>query len=247
MDSEVIIIGTIHGRHETVPGYTTQVLKEILVSLSPDLIGVELYGAYFNEDGSIRDDILPRSPESQAGNHAAKKLGVPLLPYDKEGRDEYYRDTDYFGRLERMNQRISTLLEKLSAEDPESLDLRLVQLAREVALGQTAFYDHLTPKAINSEAFDRLMRVKRSLDQIIIAAACAHPGYEDITQEYAFFRDEWDERNRIMAENIVALAARHLGGRVAITVGCEHRYMLRDLLSEKPGIVLREYWEVLGK
>jgi hypothetical protein len=48
-----------------------------------------------------------------------------------------------------------------------------------------------------------------------------------------------------MADNIMRIAAQFPGKRLVVGVGAEHRYMLRDLLAGKPGIILKEFWEVM--
>jgi hypothetical protein len=47
-----------------------------------------------------------------------------------------------------------------------------------------------------------------------------------------------------MDDNIMKVVAQYPGKRIAVVTGAEHRYILRDLLSERPGIILREYWQV---
>lgn len=62
--------------------------------------------------------------------------------------------------------------------------------------------------------------------------------------DLAFFADEWGSRNAIMADNIERIAREYPGMRIVFLCGAEHRYILRRLLQDRAGIVVREYYEV---
>ncbi|NIM06295.1 MAG: hypothetical protein GTO55_07910, partial [Armatimonadetes bacterium] len=68
-------------------------------------------------------------------------------------------------------------------------------------------------------------------------------GYEEIAVYIREHADEWNKRNGHMADNIARIASQFPGKRIVVITGAEHRYILRDLLSEKPNIVLKEFWE----
>jgi hypothetical protein len=47
-----------------------------------------------------------------------------------------------------------------------------------------------------------------------------------------------------MVQNILKAAQAYPGKRLCVLTGCEHRYILRDLLKDIPSIEVKEYWEL---
>lgn len=100
---------------------------------------------------------------------------------------------------------------------------------------------------INSIGFDEIVRIKHSVWYRIMPSILAeYPGYESVAEDWAFLGREWDERNSIMADNIMKASGEYPGRRLVAVVGCEHRYILRDLLLERDGVLLKEFWEILA-
>ena len=86
--TEVIVLGSLHGRHYENPNYGVKCLENILVSLEPAAICVELDSTSFHADGRPREGIVIPHAEGQAELAASEALSVPLLPYDREGSEE---------------------------------------------------------------------------------------------------------------------------------------------------------------
>lgn len=245
--TETILIGTIHGSHTRNPNYGPQHLEEILLALQPAAIGVELYRALFNPDGALRDEVLSNTdyPENAAANRAARALGVKLVPFDRENRDEHYAQTRHHEREERASAHLDAWLSQLAAHDADSTDLRIARLAEDATKAQLDLDHRAGPEIINSAAYDHLIRIKHSLwDHILPALMAHHSDHQQAAADFEFLRDEWRERNHIMADNIAAIAADYPGRRVAVLTGSEHRYLLRDLLAPNPAIALSEFWQV---
>lgn len=246
--SQLVIIGSIHGSHNRNPRYGPDALGDILVSLRPAAICVELYAALFDSDGAIRQEVLADTdfPENAAASRAADALDVRLFPIDREDRNEYYARIGFHEREDRASARLQRWLSMLSRARSESVDLRIGRLAQETAECQLEL-DRGAPAAIiNSAAYDRLIRTKHLLwDDVLPRLMAAHDGYRDAVADAEFFRDEWRERNAIMARNIAHIADRFRSARIAVVTGAEHRYALRDALSGRADIELREFWEVL--
>jgi len=81
-----------------------------------------------------------------------------------------------------------------------------------------------------------------------MTVAARTPGNREkatLIDDYYFFRDQWQERNRIIAGNIIKAAKEYHGKRLVVLTGATHRYILRDLLKNEPSIDLKEYWEVI--
>jgi hypothetical protein len=70
------------------------------------------------------------------------------------------------------------------------------------------------------------------------------PALSDLAAEFAFFRDEWQQRNQIMANKVASTARKHLSKRIVVLCGSEHRYILRELLSRQDAVCLKEFYEV---
>jgi len=110
---------------------------------------------------------------------------------------------------------------------------------------QAEFTGNAGPEIINSEGFDSLIRIKHSVGKDIMSDVFEkYPEYQKVAKECMFFRGQWLQRNEIMVENIVKTAKKYTGKRLVVVTGCEHRYILRDLLKDEESIELKEYWQV---
>ena len=47
-----------------------------------------------------------------------------------------------------------------------------------------------------------------------------------------------------MADNVATWARQSRGKRIVVVTGVEHRHFLRDLLRDRTGLVLKEYWQL---
>ena len=245
--TETILIGTIHGSHNRNPNYGPQHLEEILLALRPAGICVELYPALFNPDGSLQNEVVANLnyPENGAADRAARALGAPLLPFDRENRNEHYAQTHHHEREERASAHLEAWLSRLAAHDADSTDLRIARLAEDATKAQLDLDHRAGPEIINAPAYDHLIRIKHSLwDHILPALIAHHPDHQQADGDFEFLRDEWQERNHIMADNIATIAAEYPGRRIAVLTGSEHRYLLRDLLTPNPAITLSEFWQI---
>jgi pheromone shutdown protein TraB len=244
--TEVVIIGTLHQFHDQNANYGPEEVRRILVSLHPSVICVELYSKFFTESGDLVESILEdRScPEIAATNQAAKQLEVKQVPFDREGRNEFYVETKYFERLRRMNELWNQAVQIAAKADPDDAEVKSAVLLGEAGAAQEALSMYAPPEVINSEGFDGVIRMKRGLEELNDVLLAKRPGTEELTRESAFFKDEWAKRNGIMADNIARVAAGFHGKRIAVVTGAEHRGELRKLLAGRPGIVVKEFWEV---
>jgi pheromone shutdown protein TraB len=101
------------------------------------------------------------------------------------------------------------------------------------------------PQTINSGAHDSVIRIKHSLwHDIMPVILKKYPGYETLIDDYNFEKQQWLERNKIMADNIVKAAKEYPTKRLVVVTGATHRYTLRDLLKDVNSIDLKEYWEI---
>jgi len=257
--TEIIIIGTLHGSHNTNENYSPDHVKRILLALKLDLILVELPPTIVGgdgkphetaeKDGRISKDLLKAAddfPEFAATDEAAHDLNVRQVPYDREGRNELYRETKYLERREQVRASLDKWCRQLEKDEPEAIALKNYRMLMDAVIADYHLKMFASPKVINSEAYDRVTCIKHTIFSNLIPMILAPSSrHKDLVEEIRFITDEMAHRDTIMADNIVRIAAQFPGKRLAVTTGAEHRYILRDLLSKKEGIVLKEFWEVL--
>jgi|SRR5208283_4841319 len=248
--AEVVLLGTLHGMHHQNSRYSVDTLRDLIVRLKPSAILIELPPAIGGEPTIEKQRIAERfaNDENWSANAAADVLQIPVVACDRQGRNEYYRETNYFDREARLNRRVESWLN--SAENAKIAPAEaalLGPLLGNAARSQNYFTINAGPEVINSEGFDRIIRFKHFIWQELMPELSAKvTSLNDLAGEFAFFRDEWHERNRIMADNIATQARKRPGQRIVVLCGCEHRYILRELLSAQPDVHLREFYEEPG-
>ncbi len=247
--AQVIIIGTIHDKHHKNPNYSPEALKDIIFSLKPDVILNELPLSQVDPDGRpierLRDKQI--NPECWAIDTAAIQLGIRQIPFDRPDRQENFKSTNYFERQKRAQKLSKKWGEMVYEKDPNSLDLKIAGLQGLAGEAEARLVLNATPEIINSEAHDSIIRIKKSCWYDIMPTILKnYPGYQTLIQDYQFTRDQWNERNRIMADNIIKAARQYPGKRLVVVTGATHRYILRDLLKNEKSIELKEYCEVKG-
>ncbi|MHC4575432.1 MAG: S41 family peptidase [Planctomycetota bacterium] len=244
--TEIIIIGTIHSFHHKNPKYSPEVLREIILALKPDAILNELPLSLVGPNG--RPIIRAKDsscPEIWAADAVATQLGVRQVPFDRPDRQENFKKTKYFDRQKQANKVARKWTEHLTKDDPNSTDLRVALLMSLAGRAESYHFMKAAPQIINSDAHDSVIRIKHSLwFDIIPAILQDYPGYSTLISDYHFFTDQWRQRNRIMADNVVKAAKDHPGKRLVVVTGATHRYILRDLLKDEECIDLKEYWQI---
>ena len=248
--TEVVIVGTIHATHYKNPKYSPEVLKEIIFSLKPNVILNELPLSLVDSNGRPIEKIRGREsscPEIWAANKVAMELGIKQIPFDRPDREENFKKTNYFERQKRSIEMADKWGHETIKKDPNSLDVRIVQLMSYASQAEGTLFMNSGPEIINSEAHDSVIRIKHSLwHDIMPAILQKYPGYETLIDDYCFEKQQWLERNRIMVDNIIKAAKEYSGKRLVVVTGATHRYGLRDLLKDANSIELKEYWEIVS-
>lgn len=246
--TQVVIIGTIHDKHYQNPAYSSDVLREIILSLKPDAILNELPLSLVDSSGRPLEKFRKKDrwgPETWAADTVATQLGIRQIPFDRPDRQENFKKTNYFEREKKSKELENKWEQQIQKEDPNSVDLKILSLAGYAYNARDEMNMNFGPKEINSEVFDLIIRIKNSLTEDIAETIYKkYPGYEGLADDCKFFRDQWLERNKIMAENIKKAAKEYPGKRLVVITGAEHRYILRDLLKDVNSIDLKEYWEI---
>jgi hypothetical protein len=250
MATEMIIIGTLHERHNDNPRYSQEVLSQVLLDLNPDAILLEALPEWINENGRVLPScIFPVSGvENAVCDKVAGQLGIPIVPIDRTDRDENYRKTRYFERQNAWSKQINDLRQHLRDKHSDSPDRQLFDLFFEAISAQRKTERNGASQIINSDAYDQVIRTKHTIGyKLMQDIARNHEGYEAIADFSEFARADWQERNEIMRDKILEAALDRRGERCVVVTGAEHRYVLRDLLADQEDIMLREYWEILAE
>lgn len=245
--TEVVLLGTLHDAHNHNPTYGTKHLRDIIVGLRPAVICVELYSRFVNPDGTFDREYLSRgpSPETLAAHAAATELGIRVMPFDREGRNEYYQEVRYFEREEKADADLVSWPDEAETLYPDDPDAEVGRAYLEATKSQVELMALGLPRLINSEGFDALVRVRHILtDSVLPALMSRYPQRQETVQFLRFHKAEWDERSQIMVKNILLIAEAFSGRRLAVLTGCEHRHDLRRLLAAQDTLAVKEFWEL---
>jgi hypothetical protein len=244
--TQVIILGTMHGSHKASTNYSLEVLRKIIVALKPAAILAEqppeIGGQPTVRNGRVVSDLS--GVENRIANLAADVLGVNVIPYDREGRDELYQRTHYFAREQAAHERLDKWLELQATNAPGSMPLRVARLKTEAVGSQGRLTSSDGPEVVNSPAHDMVIVTKHGLTFGVMPKLLAAAGERELAEEFLFINDEWQERNQIMARHIREIAHQFAGKRLVVLAGAEHRYILRELLAKAPEVELKEYHQV---
>jgi len=249
--TELIVIGTLHSRHNTAKHYTPEALREILLALRPHRFCVETEPQHIGDDGYARpaadlEAERTRMPDGVVLVEVSRQLRTTLIPFEWEGYGKRLRETRYFERQERAKTQLEQFLSQLAAVNPACLECKVAEMLDRAEQSQLLLDQNAGPEIINSEAFDNVIRIKHSFPLTLLPLLAKHEGNEEMLADWRFIFDEWEKRNTTMADNLTRICGEHPGKRLVVVTGCEHRFALRDRLTGRPGIVLKEFWEVLG-
>jgi len=116
--TEIVVLGTLHGLHGRNVKYSVDILQAMIMKLEPSAILVELpptiEGQPTVQAGRLSKPFIGN--ENAAAHLAANALGVEVIPYDRKGRNEFYKETRYFEREKRAYQRLNEWAEALARE-----------------------------------------------------------------------------------------------------------------------------------
>jgi hypothetical protein len=162
--TQVIIIGTIHSAHFQNPNFSPEKLREIILSLRPDVILNELPLSLVEADGrpiaQIRGKDESGSPESWAADTAATQLGIKQIPYDRPDRQENFKKTKYFEKQKEADE-----LRKLWFSEIENSTINLLdnEIKKVIEYNEKAEWEiamKSNPEIINSDALDSISRME---------------------------------------------------------------------------------------
>jgi hypothetical protein len=244
--AQVVILGTLHGSHKTSTNYSLEALRQVIVAMKPAAILLEQPPETGGQP-NVRNGRATNpgaSVESTVANLAADELDIQVIPYDREGRDEFHQQTHYFAREQAAIGRVHQWLAAQRRSAPDSIAVLADQLETQAEASQDRISRRAGPELINSPAYDMIIVTKHTFlfgtrPKLLLAA-----GERELAEEFLFIGDEWQERNQIMARHIREAACKYAGKRLVVLAGAEHRYILRELLAKAPEVELKEFYEV---
>ena len=239
--AEVIILGCVHQRHKDHKYFRTAVLKNILVKLDADIILIEEPIEFFVDGKPVpgEEEAIMRSGSAEELREAWKlcKSGkAKCLPFDIKGRDDYYIDEKYNEKQEKFFQ---ALEKTVKIERPNIYDALDRASSLEVECANSF------PETINSILCDEIAKQKITYIGKEVKYAMKEMGLQEV--EFAkMFKAFWQKRNQEMEKNICKIVEENIGRRIVVTVGWNHRYILKELIKNNcPKAEMREYWELL--
>ena len=246
MVTQVVIVGTLHDRHQRNTNYSLAALQKIIVCLKPSAILVELPPEIRSQRTVVNGRAAKwlESDEHLAANRAADELGVSIISFDREGRNEFYARTHYFDRQRKASELLLSWIDAQTRKDTNSIQVRAVQLQRDASERQRCFTETAGPEVINGPDFDMVIATKHLMMYDLVPRCLLASGKPELAEEYHFFAEEWHERNQIMARNVQEIARGFAGKRLVVLTGSEHRYLLRELLGKAPGLKVKEFYEI---
>jgi hypothetical protein len=238
--TEIVVVGTVHN---PTTKFTEETLVAILRRVNPDIVLLELDPSFFDSSFALPEKYRTISLENKAVTAYGKTAGVKLRPFDIEGRNKLYQAHDYFKRELSLNQEISRMY-GAGQLSPEA------RLLFEGLMALAAVRDSCSaerPEVINSSACDTAIEKKqdyafKGIGKIVDLT----PALKEFKPFWSLADDFWARRNDAMVRNIIKHSKELRARRVVVLCGYEHRYYLRDRLTEhapREGFIVKGYWD----
>jgi len=202
-----------------------------------------------DEHGRIPESVYASDSddavESPIENEVADSLGIRLHPFDRPDRQEHFARTRHSEREQAAGELFMRWYQGMESGDSTSVDLQVVRVGFVLDRALEELTRTGSARMINSSVYDDMVRALKMLQHEVLPTLFERQtGYEEVASYLRFDREQWLERNHIMASRIAEVSRSFLGQRILVVTGGRHRYILRDRLAEEPDIVLREYWEI---
>jgi hypothetical protein len=220
----IIVIGTTH---QETADFSSARLQQMLAEIKPDVILYEVDSSFFDAQGLL---LAPyrQGQEGRAVWQHHLSTGTPIEPYEMEGRNQYYKKTNYFAREAAFSKQLSAVSEQGQLSPKATAQLAAVLAAFE--LRDTC--GNSTPELINSPVCDAIVRKKHHyMYQVLLNVATETPALAGHTAFLQQAGDFWRTRNDAMAANIIARAKQRPGQRIVVITGFEHRPELLERLQ----------------
>ena len=209
--TQVLVIGTIHGNHETNPNYSYQDLLNILATYKPDAICVEIRPEDFRKHSYLKEMMM-------ATIFGIEK-GIKVYPIDwwgtgddRTSRDVYMKTPEY---KEKEKEEDSLVAENLVMQEFEKKYGGLETLWNENKKGYEFF---------NGEEYNLYIQEMYKISMTVFGDGPMNLSYET--------------RNGKMMEFIKNAMKENTGKRIIVLTGAEHKHYFDLALVRIPGAKL---------
>jgi tetratricopeptide (TPR) repeat protein len=216
--TSVLVIGTIHGNHETSSTYTYQDLVNILAAYAPDAICVEIRPEDFRRKTYLREMML--------ATIYGLEQGLKVYPIDwwgarddRAARDAFMKTPEYKEKLKKEEALVAA--NKVMVEFDKKYG-GLDKLWDENKLGHEFF---------NGEEYNRYIEEMYSVSMAV---------YDDGPMNLSY-----RPRNDKMMELIRKALDENPGRRVVVLTGAEHKHYFDRALKPMPGVTLVKLADLL--
>jgi hypothetical protein len=236
----IFVIGSLHAETSKV---TKAAFFTAIKNCKPDLILLELESSMMEKDFS-----LPKSLKGVFEVDVIELLvkdnpKILVRPFDIEGRNEFFRENNYFETQQAMNTEIFKMYEEnsLSFENKVIVE-NYIDLSRSVNSVTDADL-----KTINSFPVDTLIKLKinsiyKNFHHILSTTKSLEKYQDHLKLDSAF----WIKRNNEMASNILKFNKLYNRKKIVVITGTYHRYFLKELLKPQESqhnFKLKEFYD----
>lgn len=215
--TQILVVGTIHGSHETNPNYTFKDIVNILGTYEPDVICVEIPPSYFRKRSYLYEMMIA----SMYGFENNKKV-YPIDWWSTGDRTEQqkYRETEDYKIKE---QRIEELVEADTIM--QSFKSKYGSWSN-VWKENNKGYEFYNGKECNNFV-NEMYSISMSV-------------YGD-----SFMNLHYESRNNKMLELIDSAIVENKGKRIIILTGCEHKHYFDIALSKREDLEVIDFESIL--
>lgn len=214
--SQVTVIASMHAFHEKSLSYSYQSLYASVRRLHPDFVGVEIRPEDMARDAAYLENNYPTEMIALLREWRSQAFGFDWFGNEIANApipDDWWEARSPIKRLEREMD-----------GDEKFHSRRLDEIrAKELRILETA-----TPATFNDGRYDRLNDAYYTTFADLVRGS----RYEALSNFYA-------ERDRYLAQNIVAAINRHRGACFVVVTGADHRGPLLRALKAQLGNAVR--------
>jgi len=236
----VFIIGS---PHRETSGTKMKDIYSAIEKCKPDIILVECDSGMLGSSFRFSPNLLSVYEFKIAQQYADEHAGVLLRPFDIEGRNKFFQDSQYFERQLQFFNALNVLYQKdsLSFTDKKNYEKSLLWNHLADSLQETDL------RFLNSDSTDFVIEKKMNAYYEKFGSLIGNTnGLQKYLSYFEMDSSFWIHRNQKMAEHISSYCRQFTGKRIVVLTGFYHRYMLKKFLhapSLESYIEIREFYE----